>query len=550
MTARADTVKTTGTIKKVPGYPGKELEYRASAVRSTNNTAHFWLRVFNNNDVDIKIVVCAMLSLKRDKKPDQDYEIRKTFDAPAKWKCVPVPDPPGDPGSPSNAHLGCKRITVPKKQGGVKGQIDAFDKVVEFKDKFTKNQLGLLYFDVLLDCEFDGVTCDQVVGTNNFLTPGGFFNEEERDKYANVWAGGKKYEELTRSPRSGRFSEGLAPSEIASVNTIDWPAGNWVTMRKSPPSLYPAHLVGTVTGAPAGSSIEFTFDTEPGGTYVVPPDPSNPPCGGLDVAVDETFTIGPDLAEHSTMTLTVPPPCEFLGEGSVIRFNADVFAEPGAPYYVVGEFMYGVDLFLVKDTLPATILSSAAEQAGSDLEVSVEATDATTMPMAAVFVYSAGGPEAEVPIGYADPAEVGDSFFFEESIPGLPFGVPILYHIDVLDEFYNVASTPPATVVLSDPNSAELVDATSDLLLAPNPFVPSGEIRYVVPEPGGNARIAIYNPIGQLVRSLADGPHEPGAHFVPWDGTGADGRNVTGGVYFVRLETSSAGITKRIAVLR
>jgi len=48
--------------------------------------------------------------------------------------------------------------------------------------------------------------------------------------------------------------------------------------------------------------------------------------------------------------------------------------------------------------------------------------------------------------------------------------------------------------------------------------------------------LAIYNPQGQLVRTLAEGIRPAGYHVAAWDGTNAAGHEVSGGVYYCKLE--------------
>ncbi len=68
----------------------------------------------------------------------------------------------------------------------------------------------------------------------------------------------------------------------------------------------------------------------------------------------------------------------------------------------------------------------------------------------------------------------------------------------------------------------------------PNPFNPNTSIRYSVPE-SGQAKLSIYNLKGQIVSTLVDEHKTPGAYTVPWDGLDSNGRAVSSGIYFVRL---------------
>jgi hypothetical protein len=62
----ADVVGLNGTIRSVPGYPGATLNYRVDAVKtgdSAEKTAHSWFKLMNPNAFEIKVVLCAMLTL-------------------------------------------------------------------------------------------------------------------------------------------------------------------------------------------------------------------------------------------------------------------------------------------------------------------------------------------------------------------------------------------------------------------------------------------------------------------------------------------------------
>ncbi len=72
----------------------------------------------------------------------------------------------------------------------------------------------------------------------------------------------------------------------------------------------------------------------------------------------------------------------------------------------------------------------------------------------------------------------------------------------------------------------------------PNPFNPSTTIRYTLPQ---TARVvlAVYNLMGQKVRTLVDARQAPGARAVIWDGINEQGVRAPSGVYFYRLSATS-----------
>jgi|GEM_PF-1440914 len=78
----------------------------------------------------------------------------------------------------------------------------------------------------------------------------------------------------------------------------------------------------------------------------------------------------------------------------------------------------------------------------------------------------------------------------------------------------------------------------------PNPFNPSTTIRYAVPHTG-RVSLRVYNLLGQLVATLADGIHSAGNYRVR-----VDGRSLASGVYFYRLEWGERSLTQSMMLLK
>jgi hypothetical protein len=84
---------------------------------------------------------------------------------------------------------------------------------------------------------------------------------------------------------------------------------------------------------------------------------------------------------------------------------------------------------------------------------------------------------------------------------------------------------------------------------APNPFNPSTEIRFETVRPG-DARVAVYDLQGRLVRPLVDEYRRAGTHTAVWDGRDAAGRAAASGAYYVRLETRDGSDLLKIMLLK
>jgi hypothetical protein len=84
---------------------------------------------------------------------------------------------------------------------------------------------------------------------------------------------------------------------------------------------------------------------------------------------------------------------------------------------------------------------------------------------------------------------------------------------------------------------------------APNPFASSTAIRFEVPR-DAETDLGVYDISGRLVRSLLNERIPAGSHVVVWDGVGADGRRVRGGVYFTRLKVGGELRSRQIVFVQ
>ena len=84
----------------------------------------------------------------------------------------------------------------------------------------------------------------------------------------------------------------------------------------------------------------------------------------------------------------------------------------------------------------------------------------------------------------------------------------------------------------------------------PNPFNPSTEIAYEVPQQA-TIQLVVYNLLGQEVVTLVNEVQQAGQYTVTWNARNAQGQSVSSGVYLYRL-ISSTGFTqtKRMTLLK
>lgn len=97
--------------------------------------------------------------------------------------------------------------------------------------------------------------------------------------------------------------------------------------------------------------------------------------------------------------------------------------------------------------------------------------------------------------------------------------------------------------------AADLRPAYEEPSNYPNPFNPSTVIEFSL-EQSSRVEVAVYNLMGQHVRSLWSGELSEGRHTIPWDGTDGNGQRVASGVYFYRITSGQKQITKKMVVLK
>ncbi len=105
--------------------------------------------------------------------------------------------------------------------------------------------------------------------------------------------------------------------------------------------------------------------------------------------------------------------------------------------------------------------------------------------------------------------------------------------------------------VFFDPAS-DVADAATALRLSnwPNPFNPSTQIRFALPE-RGPVRLAIFDSMGRQVRELHPGTDlEAGVHVYTWDGRDATGRELPSGLYFARLAAGEMSQQRKLLLLK
>ncbi len=83
----------------------------------------------------------------------------------------------------------------------------------------------------------------------------------------------------------------------------------------------------------------------------------------------------------------------------------------------------------------------------------------------------------------------------------------------------------------------------------PNPFNPETRVTFELPE-RQQARLEIFNLLGQRIRTLVQGELAGGVHAATWDGLTERGEAAAGGVYLYRLQAGPYHECKRMVLMR
>ena len=83
----------------------------------------------------------------------------------------------------------------------------------------------------------------------------------------------------------------------------------------------------------------------------------------------------------------------------------------------------------------------------------------------------------------------------------------------------------------------------------PNPFNPVTNITYDIPEVA-DVKLEIYNVMGQKIRTLATGSHEPGRYRVLWNATNDLGQGLSSGMYIYRIQAGDFVSVRKLVLMK
>jgi len=196
------------------------------------------------------------------------------------------------------------------------------------------------------------------------------------------------------------------------------------------------------------------------------------------------------------------------------------------------------------------------ESAGSNwLQVKLVGTDSNASGIGArVRVVAAGQSQIREVSG-------GSGYGSQNSLP-VAFGLGAATTVDSLIVSWPTGAVQESLAVAANQMVAIIEKSLADVPgtpspaafnlygVYPNPVIGRTAIRYGLPEPAA-VRLRVYDVSGRLVRALVDGKTQiPGNHEIVWDSRDGQGRAVSSGIYFYRLEAGPFRGTGRVVVLR
>ena len=136
----------------------------------------------------------------------------------------------------------------------------------------------------------------------------------------------------------------------------------------------------------------------------------------------------------------------------------------------------------------------------------------------------------------------------------LEYNTPYFFRVATMvgqNEWSYYSEVVTATIELvGNDNDEALIPLSFDLRQNfPNPFNPSTNITYVIPEIS-NVNLIIYDLNGQSVKEVVSGSVRAGVHTVNWNGTNDNGGKVSAGMYFYKINTGKYSSTNKMILLK
>jgi len=88
------------------------------------------------------------------------------------------------------------------------------------------------------------------------------------------------------------------------------------------------------------------------------------------------------------------------------------------------------------------------------------------------------------------------------------------------------------------------------LLISPNPFTESVNIKYSIGQSAEPIELEIYDVTGRKIRSLVTNGIYSGPQTVVWNGNNNAGEKVSAGIYFLKIKSGKHSIVRKLIMIR
>ncbi|HGY57145.1 MAG TPA: T9SS type A sorting domain-containing protein [Caldithrix abyssi] len=116
-----------------------------------------------------------------------------------------------------------------------------------------------------------------------------------------------------------------------------------------------------------------------------------------------------------------------------------------------------------------------------------------------------------------------------------------------------IFATPHQTDIPIDPVIGDMPKDYALFQNYPNPFNPSTTIRFDIPQSKeGLVKVSlkIYDLMGRVVKTLAEGELPPGPYALKWNGDDSNGNKLPAGVYFIQLSTPNYKSARKMVLAK
>ncbi|MFC1724587.1 FlgD immunoglobulin-like domain containing protein [candidate division KSB1 bacterium] len=217
-------------------------------------------------------------------------------------------------------------------------------------------------------------------------------------------------------------------------------------------------------------------------------------------------------------------------------------ADPTDYYVTDVDSGYSVD-----NMAPSTPKGLLAKIEESDVVLSWDVSVDTDIKYFAVYRSDTEGfdPAGVEPVGYATTNSFADATL---SVDGTYYYA--VSAVDFSDNQSDYSAKLTFVVTGVDPETGALLpDEFGIKQNFPNPFNPSTQIKYQLPE-AASVTIKVYNILGKEIRTLVNAKESAGYKTVMWDGLDNNGVPVASGIYLYRIKAGQFNATKRMVFIK